>query len=120
AFKSSDPMKKLWLIFAQTVTISLGALFVTQTFYPELLKPAAEEKPTAPVEIRQIAPAAAPQAPGSYSEAAHKAMPAVVNIFTSKKAPPRAAHPFMDDPLFRHFFGDQFEDEQRSDNSLGS
>lgn len=47
-------------------------------------------------------------------------MPAVVNIFTSKKVVPRAEHPFMDDPLFRHFFGDQFDEEQRSENSLGS
>ncbi len=113
-------MKKLWLIFAQTVTISLGVLFVIQTFHPELLKSAPAAKPVTPVEVRQVAPTGTPRTPGSYSEAARKAMPAVVNIFTSKKAPPRAAHPFMDDPLFRHFFGDQFEDEPRSDNSLGS
>jgi serine protease DegQ len=113
-------MKKLWLIFAQTVTISLGALFVLQTFHPELLGQVSPSKPVTPVEIRQVAPTEPTQPPGSYSEAAKKAMPAVVNIFTSKKAPPRAFHPFMDDPLFRHFFGDQFEDEQRYDNSLGS
>ncbi|MEY3747661.1 MAG: hypothetical protein RL194_1120 [Pseudomonadota bacterium] len=113
-------MKKLWLIFAQTVTISLGALFVLQTFYPELvgksLKPANEQ----PVTVNQISAEKIIHAEGSYSEAAKKAMPAVVNIFTSKKSVPRARHPFMDDPLFRHFFGDQFDDEQRSDNSLGS
>lgn len=113
-------MKKLWLIFAQTVTISLGALFVLQTFYPELvgksLKPVNEQ----PVTVNQISAEKIVHAEGSYSEAAKKAMPAVVNIFTSKKSVPRARHPFMDDPLFRHFFGDQFDDEQRSDNSLGS
>ncbi|HEY8354063.1 MAG TPA: Do family serine endopeptidase [Methylophilaceae bacterium] len=113
-------MKKLWLIFAQTVTVSLGVLFVIQTFHPELLNPSAPAKSVTPVEIRQVAPAESVQPPGSYSEAAQKAMPAVVNIFTSKKAPPRSIHPFMDDPLFRHFFGDQFEDEDRYDNSLGS
>jgi serine protease DegQ len=113
-------MKKLWLIFAQTVTISLGALFVLQTFYPELLgkslKPATEQ----PVLVNQVSADKIVHTEGSYSSAAKKAMPAVVNIFTSKKSAPRARHPFMDDPLFRHFFGDQFEDEQRSDNSLGS
>ena len=113
-------MKKLWLIFAQAVTVSLGALFVLQTFYPELvgksLKPANEQ----PVTVNQISAEKIIHAEGSYSEAAKKAMPAVVNIFTSKKSVPRARHPFMDDPLFRHFFGDQFDDEQRSDNSLGS
>ena len=113
-------MKKLWLIFAQTVTISLGALFVTQTFYPELLKQSLVPKTSPPVQVSQVAPEQVAQIAGSYSSAAKKAMPAVVNIFTSKKSEPRPLHPFMDDPLFRHFFGDQFEDEQRSDNSLGS
>lgn len=52
----------------------------------------------------------------SYREAAQRAMPAVVNIFTTKQAKePR--HPFMDDPLFRRFFGDQQEEKQFS---LGS
>jgi serine protease DegQ len=46
-------------------------------------------------------------------------MPAVVNIFTTKEIKvPR--HPFMDDPLFRRFFGDQLDDETRQSSSLGS
>ncbi|PKO25865.1 MAG: 2-alkenal reductase [Betaproteobacteria bacterium HGW-Betaproteobacteria-8] len=113
-------MKKLWLIFAQTVTISLGALFVVQTFYPELLNQSLETKNSLPVQVNQVVPEQNTLAAGSYSSAAKKAMPAVVNIFTSKKAEPGPQHPFMNDPLFRHFFGDQFDDEQRSDNSLGS
>ncbi len=113
-------MKKLWLIFAQTVTISLGALFVLQTFYPNLLDDSLKSRTDQPVLLNQVAPEKITHAEGSYSSAAKKAMPAVVNIFTSKKAMPRAQHPFMDDPLFRHFFGDQFDEEQRSENSLGS
>jgi len=113
-------MKKLWLIFAQTVTISLGALFVLQTFYPELLGKSLKPVTEQPVLVNQVSADKIVHTEGSYSSAAKKAMPAVVNIFTSKKSAPRARHPFMDDPLFRHFFGDQFEDEQRSDNSLGS
>ena len=113
-------MKKLWLIFAQTVTISLGALFVLQTFYPELLSRIPATTPEQPVVINQVAKDEAQPTPGSYSVAAKKAMPSVVNIFTSKKAAPRTRHPFMDDPLFRHFFGDQFNEEERSDSSLGS
>ena len=52
------------------------------------------------------------------SAAAQKAMPSVVNIFTSTiiKTP---LHPFMDDPRFRFFFGDPGEMEQQS-SSLGS
>lgn len=45
-------------------------------------------------------------------------MPSVVNVFTSKKVADR--HPFMDDPLFRHFFGDQLDDQPQRENSLGS
>jgi Do/DeqQ family serine protease len=42
-----------------------------------------------------------------------------VNIFTSKEIKtPR--HPFLDDPLFRHFFGDRLEDEPQRAASLGS
>ncbi|CAG1000049.1 serine protease DegQ [Methylophilaceae bacterium] len=113
-------MKKLWLIFAQTVTVSLGALFVVQTFYPNLLGKLPSSGPEQPVLVKQAVSEKVIHAEGSYSSAAKKAMPTVVNIFTSKKAAPSAQHPFMDDPLFRHFFGDQFDDEQRSDNSLGS
>ena len=46
----------------------------------------------------------------SYSDAVRKAAPAVVSIFTSKEVK-RPRNPFMNDPLFRRFFGDRFEDE---------
>src|SRR5450830_532773 len=47
-------------------------------------------------------------------------MPSVVNVFTSKKAAPNPHRQFMDDPLFRHFFGDQPDDQTQRENSLGS
>ena len=108
-------MRKLWFIFAQTVTISLAILFVVQMFYPDLLT-----SPDKTVIVKQAETTAAPTNPSSYSNAAKKAMPSVVNVFTSKKAATNS-HPFMDDPLFRHFFGDQQEDDQpQRENSLGS
>jgi serine protease DegQ len=48
-----------------------------------------------------------------------KAMPSVVNIFTSKEIKLQR-HPFMDDPLFRRFFGDQQDGETQRTSSLGS
>jgi serine protease DegQ len=46
-------------------------------------------------------------------------MPSVVNIFTSKEVKvPR--HPFMEDPLFRRFFGDQLDDDAQRASTLGS
>ena len=55
----------------------------------------------------------------SYSGAASKALPSVVHIFTSKemKTP---KHPFADDPIFRHFFGDRLDSRPQRSSGLGS
>lgn len=108
-------MKKLWLAFAQSVTVCLAILFVLQVFRPGWLG----SNSKAPIPA---APAATPRVPAarSYHDAVSKAMPSVVNIFTSK-AVDNAPPPFMDDPLFRHFFGDQLDEQQpQRENSLGS
>lgn len=110
-------MRKIWLIFAQTVTVCLGILFMLQTFKLDLLK--FNQKP---IVIQQATSEQSAKPTSTYSGAAKKAMPAVVNIFTSSKNT-NPHQQFMDDPLFRHFFGDQEEDgeqEAPSDNSLGS
>ncbi|HEX4326680.1 MAG TPA: Do family serine endopeptidase, partial [Burkholderiales bacterium] len=60
--------------------------------------------------------------PGSYSDAARKAMPAVVNIFTAKEVK-TTKQPFLNDPLFRHFFGrgqGGQQPEKHRASSLGS
>jgi serine protease DegQ len=69
--------------------------------------------------VQQAQPIPQQSKTNSFSSAAKKAMPSVVNIFTSKEAPPNN-HPFTDDPLFRHFFGDQLDDQPQRENSLGS
>jgi len=50
------------------------------------------------------------------------ALPAVVNIHTSKVVKQRSQLPFFNDPMFRQFFGDQFGNEPRAEreHSLGS
>ena len=115
-------MRKLWLLFAQITTVALALLLVVQTMRPELLPlrnyggsvtvqeaPSGQGKPG-----EQVGKPAS-----SYSLAAKRAMPSVVNIFTSKEVKlPR--HPFMDDPLFRRFFGDQYDAETQRSSSLGS
>ena len=111
-------MYRLWLTFAQTATICLAILFVVATLKPEWLP----GKPAVPVELNQ---AAAPAVTGarvkaaSYSDAVRKAAPAVVSIFTSKEVK-RPRNPFTNDPLFRHFFGERFEDEAQRAFGLGS
>jgi serine protease DegQ len=112
-------MRKIWLIFAQSVTACLGILFVLRLFYPNLLEPKPDH-----VIIKQVQsvapPVTSPRA--SFSNAAKKAMPSVVNIFTSsKKESVDPNEQFKDDPLFRHFFGDpQDDDESQTESSLGS
>jgi serine protease DegQ len=113
-------MRKLWLIFAQATTVALAVLFVVTTLRPDLL-PQRAVPGAGVVTITESsgarASATAATLPGSLSGAARKAIPSVVNISTSKKLP---RHPFMEDPLFRRFFGEQLDDEAQRTNSLGS
>ena len=110
-------MRKLWLIFSQAATISLAALFVVVTLRPDLVSWGGRNGGIVTVRETQDGPHDRPTA--SLSAAAKKAMPSVVNIFTSKEVKvPR--HPFMDDPLFRRFFGDQLDGDTQHSSSLGS
>ncbi|TMH39665.1 MAG: Do family serine endopeptidase [Betaproteobacteria bacterium] len=111
-------MRNLWLIFAQTATVAVSVLFVVTTLKPEWLGRSGSGLQV--VELRQAASSAGlPARAASYSDAVRKAVPSVVNIFTSKEIKtPR--HPFLDDPLFRHFFGDRLEEEPQRAASLGS
>ena len=109
-------MYRLWLTFAQTATLCLAVLFVVATLKPEWL-PA---KPGATTTASQAEPSAVGGSrTASYSDAVRKAVPAVVSIFTSKEVK-RPRNPFMNDPLFRHFFGERFEDEAQRAFGLGS
>ncbi len=113
-------MRKFWLVFSQAVTICLAALFVISTFRPDLLNLSPRSTGGEVITIREASDQLAKDvALGSLKSAAERAMPAVVNIYTTKQTKlPR--HPFMDDPLFRRFFGDQFDGESRQSASLGS
>ncbi|MGQ0577320.1 MAG: trypsin-like peptidase domain-containing protein [Betaproteobacteria bacterium] len=111
-------MRKFWLIFSQAVTISLAALFVVVTLRPDLVSWNTRNGGIVTVREAQDRPANHANLT-SLSSAAKKAMPSVVNIFTSKEVKvPR--HPFMDDPLFRRFFGDSLDGDTRPSSSLGS
>ena len=116
-------MRKLWLIFAQTTTIVLAVLFVVSTLRPELLPWQSKSLSGAMITVKEAPPPGAQEAPrpGSFADAAQRAMPAVVNVFTSKEVKV-APHPFMEDPFFRRFFGDRFESspQSRRASSLGS
>jgi serine protease DegQ len=111
-------MRNLWLIFAQAATIAVGVLFVVTTLKPEWLGRSGSGPQV--VELRQAtSPVALPARATSYSDAVRKAVPAVVSVLTSKEIKSQR-HPFLEDPLFRHFFGDQLEEEPQRAASLGS
>ena len=109
-------MRKLWLIFAQTATICLAVLFVVSTLRPDLLSWKAHNSV---VTVKEPQADTAGRAAISYSEAVRKATPAVVNIFTSQQVK-RQRHPFMDDPVFRYFFGEQADPGVQRREGLGS
>jgi Do/DeqQ family serine protease len=96
-------MKRLWLLFSQTVTVLVAAYFVVATLQPGWLgKGKARSGAGISLLEAPASPAAQPVA-GSFSAAARKAAPAVVSINTSKAV----RHPRSNDPWFQFFFGDQ-------------
>jgi Do/DeqQ family serine protease len=106
-------MKRIWLLFAQTVTVAVAVIFVVGTLKPHWL------------DRRNVLPAVVPviespgtlsgePSPNSFREAAKRASPAVVSINTSK-APDQAQ---MADPWFRFFFGEQGQGQPQA--GLGS
>jgi Do/DeqQ family serine protease len=105
-------MKRLWLLFAQTVTVLVAVWFVLITLKPEWV-----QRPSwnTDLQVFEVAPGAISPtvSAGSLSFAAKKASPAVVSINTSQKAGLEKNK----DPWFRYFFGDQDDSAQ---TGLGS
>ncbi len=112
-------MRRLWLVFAQAVTVSVAVLFALNALKPEWLRPNA---PVSVVAIREAADpnGGVPAVPrSSYAAAVERSMPAVVQIFTSREVAARR-NPLVDDSIFRHFFGEQEGTPRQSPSGLGS
>lgn len=113
-------MKRLWLFFAQTVTVLLALFFVIATLRPEWVDHKSPRS-TLPAGATTVNLTQAPSAQegqpvaGSLRQAAKKAAPSVVSINTSKTI----AHPRANDPFFHYFFGAADEANQ-SQRGLGS
>jgi Do/DeqQ family serine protease len=101
-------MKRLWLLFSQTVTIVLAAYFVVATLKPHWI--GTSPSMAGAVALIEAAPATTGATPaGSFRAAAQKASAAVVSINTSKAA---RRNPNSNDPWFRFFFGEQGSEPQ--------
>jgi serine protease DegQ len=112
-------MRRLWLIFAEFVTVTLAVVFVVT-----LIRPDWNPWRRNVVEIREsgapgaLLPVAAGNLRASYADAARKAMGSVVNIASSRDAR-RFRHPLANDPLLRRFLGDPENQDDETDGSEG-
>jgi serine protease DegQ len=110
-------LRKFWLLFAQACTLCLAALFVVATLRPDLLPRTPGHAGSVIVTQETATPVVAARV-STYADAAKKAMPAVVNIYTSKEV--RSRNPLADDPLFRRYFPDFDRGASQRQTSLGS
>jgi serine protease DegQ len=107
-------MRRLWLLFAQTVTVCLGILFIVATLRPDWLQPAAPPPPARPESAAATAPVA------SYAQAVAQATPSVVNIYTSKHVNVPLI-PLPSDPELERLFRDiPGFSRRRESTNLGS
>ena len=114
-------MRRLWLLFAQAVTVCIAVLFVVTTLRPDWLGVKSQlRSPNGAVGLLLSTDSNASQAPGSYAGAVSVAAPAVVNIHTTKRATVSRL-PLPPDPLLRKFFEQMpgFNQTQQT-TSLGS
>ena len=97
-------MRRLWLLFAQAVTVCIAVLFVITTLRPDWLRVTpAVRSPNATSQLLPSPDSLAPPAPSSYARAVAAAAPAVVNIHTTKRVSVSRL-PLNTDPVLRKFF----------------
>jgi Do/DeqQ family serine protease len=115
-------MRRLWLIFAQAVTVSLAILFVVSALRPDWVALGGRGAPAVPeAEPRAAAPEPARPAPLlSFSNAVARAAPAVVNVYTAKHVDVPSI-PQPNDPVLRGLMGQLPNASRRHEStSLGS
>ncbi|HSI55929.1 MAG TPA: Do family serine endopeptidase [Ideonella sp.] len=116
-------MRRIWLVFSQTVTVAVALLFVVGSFKPEWLQRApapllSPQVSLAPSAMMPVADGAARSSPTQLlSAAAQRASPAVVSVIASKAA--RGGNPHAQDPWFRFFYGQRGEQQQRQQPQMG-
>jgi serine protease DegQ len=106
-------MKRIWLLFSQTVTVLLAAWFVVTTLQPSWRQPTAASGTVSLTQAKDDGSSGAIPG-GSFRHAAQKAAPAVVSISVQQKSRSKARKA---DPWFRFF--DEPEDDTPS-GGMGS
>jgi len=111
-------MRKIWLLFAQSTTVALGVLFIIALFKPDLLHWQSQPL-NLTIQQAQHSSSGGLSPVESFAPAAKKVIPTVVNVFTQQKVN-NPAHPALQDPIFRYFFGDRLDSRPRQASNLGS
>ena len=106
-------MKRIWLVFSQSVTVLLAAWFVVATLQPAWLKGQGSAKTIALTQANMAGGSDAMPG-GSFRHAAQKAAPAVVSINVQQKARSKARRA---DPWFRFF---EEPEEESNGGGMGS
>ena len=114
--------RRLWLIFAQTVTVFLALLGLLNLIAPNWRpnwKGLSGNSPGIEL-LRETTVAGGMRPVSGYREAAAKALPSIVNVYTTKEIRLANDDPFQSDPLFRRFFGAPLGPQTERSTSLGS
>ena len=111
-------MRRIWLLFAQTVTVCLAILFAVATLRPDWLRLGSQG--SGQQALTQGAPVAQASFMPTFAPAVALAAPAVVNIYTTKRVNV-SRFPLPADPAMRQFF-EQMPgmSQQQQTTSLGS
>jgi serine protease DegQ len=114
-------MRRLWLLFAQTVTVGLALWFIVTSLKPNWVQQGLvinkNVSLTSSATLKE-APSSKNNAPGTYHLAAKRAMPSVVNISATRSSSNN--NPLLNDPFFRRFFGEQAKPRTERPSSSGS
>jgi Do/DeqQ family serine protease len=110
-------LSRLWLLFAQATTIGLAVIFIAATLQPQWWRGMPAPPQVTILQAPAVPDTAAGVALKSYADAARRAMPAVVSIYTTKEI---RRDPALDDPLFDRFFGDRLPGRGERVAGLGS
>lgn len=98
-------MRKIWLLFAQTVTVCVAILFAVMTLRPDWLQTSVKNSSSPAVISSQHSSVPTTNSGDmvSFAGAVALAAPAVVNIHTTKRVNV-SRFPLPVDPAFRQFF----------------
>jgi serine protease DegQ len=114
-------MRRLWLLFAQTVTVGLALWFIVTSLKPNWVQQGLVINKNLSLTSSATlieAPSSKNNSPGSYNLAAKRAMSSVVNISASRSS--NNSNPLLSDPFFKRFFGEQAKPRSERPSSSGS